>query len=83
MKQAVARGFQDAGSSSNGGANIAFMGLGMNSINEIIENKTKKLNEKTNREDLYETLKQLKKLFDEEIITKEEFETAKKKILDI
>ena len=55
----------------------------MNSINEIIENKTKKLNEKTNREDLYETLKQLKKLFDEEIITKEEFETAKKKILDI
>ena len=83
MKQAVARGFQDAGSSSNGGANIAFMGLGMNSINEIIENKTKKLNEETNREDLYETLKQLKKLFDEEIITKEEFETAKKKILDI
>ena len=43
--------------------------------------KTSKKNDTENKFDKYEELRKLKELFDDEIITKEEFENEKKKIL--
>ncbi|MEE0866252.1 MAG: SPFH domain-containing protein [Clostridia bacterium] len=79
MKQSIARGIEEAGSHS-GGSNIAFMGMGLNalgnSVGETKQNSTK------NEIDV-EKLKQLKQLFDDGVITQEEFDKAKKKYLGI
>lgn len=79
MKQSIARGLEEAGNHS-GGANIAFMGMGINALN----NATEEINNRLEKFDInIEQLKKLKKLLDEEIITQEEFEEAKKKYLGI
>lgn len=79
MKQSIARGLEEAGNHS-GGSNIAFMGMGINALN----NATGEINNQVENIDInVEQLKKLKKLLDEEIITKEEFEKAKKKYLGI
>ena len=86
MQQAIARGFQQAGT-NGGSAEMAFMGMGLSSVAGAIGGTINKSNNKTNNEkedeNIYERLAQLKKLLDEGIITQEDFEKAKKKILDI
>lgn len=79
MKQSIARGLEEAGKHSDG-ANIAFMGMGINAFN----NAMGEINKQTESRDInVEQLKKLKELFDEGVITQEEFDKAKKKYLGI
>ena len=52
-----------------------------NIFNSKFNNKISRNNDIENKYDKYEELRKLKELFDDEIITKEEFEKEKKKIL--
>lgn len=90
MQQSVARGFQAAGE-NNGAAGMAFMGMGINgTANTIgafnqpaqpIQQPTAQQASST-AEDPYEKLTKLKQLVDANVITQEEFDEAKKKLLD-
>lgn len=89
MQQSVARGFQAAGE-NNGAAGMAFMGMGINgTANTIgafnqpaqpIQQPTAQQASST-AEDPYEKLTKLKQLVDANVITQEEFDEAKKKLL--
>ena len=86
MQQSVARGFQAAGENPNGGASgMAFMGMGMNAVGGAmggLQQPTQKQNDEP-QEDPYEKLGKLKKLLDDGIISQEEFDEAKKKLLGV
>lgn len=79
MKQSIARGIEEAGSHSSG-ANIAFMGMGLNALGNSVGGANQ---DSTKNEIDVEKLKQLKQLFDDGIITQDEFDKAKKKYLGI
>lgn len=92
MQQQVARGMRAAG--ENGGAgNMAFMGMGMNMAGNMMgamqqptygqpmNQQPTQVEEK--KEDPYEKLASLKKLLDQGIISQEEFDKAKAKLLDL
>ena len=91
MQQSVARGFQAAGE-NNGAAGMAFMGMGINgTANTIgafnqpaqpIQHPTAQQAPST-AEDPYEKLTKLKQLVDANVITQEEFDEAKKKLLGL
>ena len=91
MQQSVARGFQAAGE-NNGAAGMAFMGMGINgTANTIgafnqpaqpIQQPTAQQASST-AEDQYEKLTKLKQLVDANVITQEEFDEAKKKLLGL
>lgn len=91
MQQSVARGFQVAGE-NNGAAGMAFMGMGINgTANTIgafnqpaqpIQQPTAQQASST-AEDPYEKLTKLKQLVDANVITQEEFDEAKKKLLGL
>ena len=91
MQQSVARGFQAAGE-NNGAAGMAFMGMGINgTANTIgafnqpaqpIQQPTAQQASST-AEDPYEKLTKLKQLVDANVITQEEFDEAKKKLLGL
>lgn len=91
MQQSVARGFQAAGE-NNGAAGMAFMGIGINgTANTIgafnqpaqpIQQPTAQQASST-AEDPYEKLTKLKQLVDANVITQEEFDEAKKKLLGL
>lgn len=95
MQQSIARGIEKAGDNSNGGVGMAFMGMGMNAAGVMQEvtkqNETATQNPFLNsatpkeqqKEDPYAKLKELKKLLDEGVITEEDFNAAKSKILGI
>ncbi len=84
MQQSVARGFQAAG--ENGGAtNMAFMGMGMNAVGGAMGG----LQQPTQpaaapaQEDPMEKLTKMKKMLDEGLITQEDYDKAKEKILGV
>ena len=95
MQQSVARGFQAAGENPNGGAaGMAFMGMGMNAVGGAMGGFQQPVQQQpvqqpaeqpaaTSQEDPYEKLAKLKKLLDDGVITQEEFDQAKSKILGV
>ena len=87
MQQAVARGMQAAGENPNGGgAAMAFMGMGLNSVGNAVGGLQQQPNQPASnqpQEDPYEKLTKLKKLLDEGVITQEDFDKAKQKLLGV
>ena len=87
MQQAVASGMQAAGENPNGGgAAMAFMGMGLNSVGNAVGGLQQQPNQTANnqpQEDPYEKLAKLKKLLDEGVITQEDFDKAKQKLLGV
>lgn len=80
MQQSVARGFQAAG--ENGGAtNMAFMGMGMNSVGGAMSGLQQPVNT-PNQEDPMEKLKKAKEMLDAGLITQEDYDAQKKRILE-
>ncbi len=96
MQQSVARGIESAGE-NGGGTGMAFMGMGMNAAGGIMQNINQEETKpnpfiETNpqpsvqpvaEEDPYEKIKKMKELFDQGIITQEDFDAAKKKLLGL
>ena len=89
MQQSVARGFQAAGE-NGGGAGMGFMGMGINATGATIGAFQQPVNQPQQpqevaqpQEDPYEKLGKLKKLLDDGVISQEEFDEAKKKLLGI
>lgn len=91
MQQSVARGFQAAGE-NNGAAGMAFMGMGINGTANTIgafNQPAQPIQQSTAQqapstaEDPYEKLTKLKQLVDANVITQEEFDEAKKKLLGL
>lgn len=81
MQQSVARGFQAAG--ENGGAsNMAFMGMGMNAVGGAMGGLQQPVNE-PKQEDPMEKLKKMKKMLDAGLITQEDYDEQKKRILGV
>lgn len=93
MQQSVARGFQAAGEnpSGNGAMNMGFMGMGMGAVGGAMGGLQQQVPQQqapapapaAPAEDPYEKLAKLKKLADAGVITQEEFEAAKAKVLGI
>lgn len=91
MQQSVARGFQAAGE-NNGAAGMVFMGMGINGTANTIgafNQPAQPIQQPTAQqapstaEDPYEKLTKLKQLVDANVITQEEFDEAKKKLLGL
>lgn len=80
MQQSVARGFQAAGENS-GGAGMAFMGMGLNSVGSTIGNLQQPVQQ--SQEDPMEKLKKYKEMLDNGLITQEDYDAQKKKILGV
>jgi membrane protease subunit (stomatin/prohibitin family) len=84
MQQSVARGFQAAG--ENGGTgNMAFMGVGMNAVGGAMSGLQQPTTpaSTTAEEDPMEKLAKMKKMLDEGLITQEDYDKAKAKILGV
>ena len=82
MQQSVARGMQAAGE-NGGGSGMAFMGMGMNAAGGIMGAMQQQPQQQEPQEDPYEKLGKLKKLLDDGVISQEEFDAAKKKLLGV
>ena len=98
MQQSVARGFQAAGENGGIGS-MAFMGMGMNSVGGAMSGLQQPVEQPTNQtvqpkaeepkqaeasnEDPFEKLAQLKKMLDAGLITQEDYDAAKQKILGV
>ena len=88
MQQSVARGFQAAGE-NGGGAGLGFMGMGINATGATMGAFQQPINQQSQQqpteqqEDPYEKLSKLKKLLDDGVISQEEFDEAKKKLLGV
>lgn len=84
MQQSVARGFQAAGENGGGAANMAFMGMGMNAVGGAMGGLQQQVNEpKEKEEDPVEKLKKMKEMLDAGLITQEDYDKAKQKILGV
>lgn len=84
MQQSVARGFQAAGE-NGGAAGMAFMGMGMNAVGGAmggLQQPTQPASA-TPEEDPMEKLAKMKKMLDEGLITQEDYDKAKEKILGV
>ena len=82
MQQSVARGMEAAG--QNGGAgNMAFMGMGFNAAGNVMGAAQQQVPQTPAQEDPYEKLAKLKKLLDDGVISQEEFDQAKAKLLGV
>ena len=80
MQQSVARGFQAAG--ENGGAtNMAFMGMGMNAVGGAIGGLQQPVQQP--QEDPIENLKKYKEMLDSGLITQEDYDEQKKRLLGV
>lgn len=80
MQQSVARGFEAAG--QNGGASgMAFMGMGVNSVGGVMGGMQQQTTQPA--EDPMEKLAKLKKMLDEGLITQEDYDAAKAKLLGL
>ena len=77
LKQSVARGIEGAGE-NGGGANMAFMGMGVNAAGGILGafNGDNSKNPK-------EQLAEMKKMLDDGLITQEDYDALKKKLLGL
>ena len=82
MQQSVARGFQNAGENDGGAANMAFMGMGMNAVGGAMGGLQQQVNE-PKEEDPMEKLRKMKQMLDEGLITQEDYDKAKQKILGV
>jgi membrane protease subunit (stomatin/prohibitin family) len=96
MQQSVARGMQAAGE-NGGGANMAFMGMGMNAAGGVMGGmqqtqqgtpqaqniQSQPTQQPVQEEDPYTKLANLKKLLDAGVITQEDFDAAKAKLLGL
>ena len=83
MQQSVARGMQSAGE-NGGGAGMAFMGMGMNAAGGVMGAVQQPVQQQNQtEEDPYEKLAKLKKLLDDGVISQEEFDEAKAKLLGV
>ncbi len=88
MQQSVARGIQSVGE-NGGGTGMAFMGMGMNAaggmMQGVVQQQGSETNPfiKTNKEDPYTKLTELKKLLDAGVITQADFDAAKAKLLGL
>ena len=93
MQQSVARGFQAAGE-NGGGTGMGFMGMGINAVGGTMGAFQQPVQQPAAAqpapaqepaapaaEDPYEKLGKMKKLLDDGIISQEEFDEAKKKLL--
>lgn len=86
MQQAVSRGFQAAGENPNGGAGaMAFMGMGMNAVGGAVGGMQQPTQPTSTQpeEDPYEKLAKFKKMLDEGLITQEDYDEQKKKLLGV
>ena len=83
MQQSVARGFQASGENGGGASNMAFMGMGMNAVGGAMGGLQQQPTQNQPQEDPYEKLAKLKKLLDQGVISQEEFDAAKAKILGV
>ena len=85
MQQSVARGMQAAGENPNGGAGaMAFMGMGMNAVGGAVGGLQQPVNQTQEKEeDPMEKLSRLKKMLDEGLISQEDYDKAKEKILGV
>ncbi len=97
MQQAVARGFQAAGENPSGGGalGMGFMGMGMGAVGGAMGGLQQQVPQQQvpqqaqpapaapPAEDPYAKLASLKGLLDQGIITQEDFDAAKKKVLGI
>lgn len=80
MQQSVARGFQSAG--ENGGTtNMAFMGMGMNSVGGAMGGLQQPVQQP--QEDPIEKLKKYKEMLDSGLITQEDYDEQKKRLLGV
>ena len=92
MQMSAARGIEAAGQNGSG-ANMAFMGMGMNATGSVMQQvqqptqapQTQNIgqNQQVSSTDPYEEITKFKKLLDDGIITQEEFDTKKKSLLGI
>ena len=87
MQQSVARGMEAAGN-NGGGAGMAFMGMGMNAAGGMMGAFQQPVQQQpaaasNQQEDPYAKLASLKKLLDDGIISQEEFDKAKAKLLGL
>ena len=97
MQQAVARGMQGAGE-NGGGTGMAFMGMGMNAAGGVMGGMQQpntpsmyqqqmsgatQTNGQAPAEDPYAKLTEMKKLLDAGVITQEDFDAAKAKLLGL
>ena len=84
MQQSVARGMQAAGE-NGGGAGMAFMGMGMNAAGGVMGAVQQPVNQQPAQpaEDPYEKLSKLKKMLDDGLITQEDYDEKKKKLLGV
>lgn len=80
MQQSVARGFQAAGENS-GAAGMAFMGMGVNSVGGAVGGLQQPVSEP--QEDPIEKLKKYKEMLDAGLITQEDYDEQKKKLLGV
>lgn len=80
MQQSVARGFQAAG--ENGGVgNMAFMGMGMNTVGGAMGGLQQPVQQA--QEDPMEKLKKYKEMLDAGLITQEDYDEQKKRLLGV
>ena len=84
MQQSVARGFQAAGENGGGAAGMAFMGMGMNAVGSAMGGLQQPVNNPAPaQEDPMEKLKKMKEMLDAGLITQEDYDAQKKKILGV
>lgn len=84
MQQSVARGFQAAGENGGGASNMAFMGMGMNAVGGAMGGLQQQVNNPQEKEeDPMEKLRKMKQMLDEGLITQEDYDKAKQKILGV
>jgi len=84
MQQSVARGFQAAGE-NGGAAGMAFMGMGINSVGGSMGAFQQPVQQQPvqQQEDPMEKLKKYKEMLDAGLITQEDYDEQKKKILGV
>lgn len=88
MQMSAARGIEAAG--QNGGSGMAFMGMGMNAAGSMMAGLQQPVNQAPQQaapqapaEDPYTKLAEMKKLLDAGVITQEDFDAAKAKLLGL
>ncbi len=82
MQQSVARGLEAAGS-NEGGSGMAFMGMGVQGAGSVMASVQQPTDNTGRTEDPYAKLTEMKKLLDAGVITEEDFNKAKSKLLGI
>lgn len=87
MQQSIARGMQAMGESGNGGADLAFMGVGLNAAQGMMgafgNMQTPQQPQPKSEPSAVEKLKELKEMLDAGLITQNDYDKAKAQILGI